>query len=153
MEEFAKDNRVTMDDIYLLLCRDLSLRASCMRRKIGCVIVKNGQIVGSGVNGSPKGLPLCSTTGCLRDCLGIPSGTQAAVCRGVHAEQNALLAAGLERAANATLYTNSFPCPICSKLMIQSEIARVVVCGQYRDEEGIQLLKQAGIQVTVHAEP
>ena len=153
MEDLAKENRVSMDEVYLMLCQDLAQRTNCLRRHIGCVIVRNGQIIGSGFNGAPKGLPLCSASGCIRDRLGISSGTQASICRGVHAEQNALLSAGLDRTVNATLYTNSYPCTVCAKLIIQAEIARVVISGHYSDEEGVQLLRQAGVQVTVLPEP
>ncbi|HEX2954457.1 MAG TPA: cytidine/deoxycytidylate deaminase family protein [Bacillota bacterium] len=149
MEDTGRESRLSMDEIYLQICRDLAKRTNCLRRQIGCLIVKNGQIVASGYNGAPKGLPLCSTKGCLRDELGIASGTQAEVCRGVHAEQNAIIGAGLDRASGATLYTNSFPCTVCAKLIIQAEIVRVVVGGGYPDREGIKLLKKAGIQVTI----
>ena len=153
MEEPGRESRLSMDEIYLRICRDLSQRTNCLRRKIGCLIVRSGQIVASGLNGAPKGLPLCGTTGCLRDQMGIARGTRAEVCRGVHAEQNAIVGCGLEKTSGATLYTNSFPCPVCAKLIIQAEIGRVVICGDYPDDEGIKLLRQAGIQVTILPEP
>lgn len=153
MEDSGRENRLSMDEVYLRICGDLSKRTNCLRRKIGCLIVRNGQIVASGFNGAPKGLPLCNTVGCLRDQMGIESGIKAEICRGVHAEQNAIIGGGVEKTSGATLYTNSYPCTICAKLIIQAEISRVVVSGEYPDEEGIKLLRQAGIQVSIMPDP
>lgn len=143
------DSRWSVDEVYLRICQVLAERTTCLRRKFGAVITHGEQIVGTGANGAPKGLPHCSSVGCLRDALSIPGGTRIEICRGMHAEQNAILRAGPGGCNGGTLYTNSFPCEVCAKLCIQAGLSRVVVAGDYPDRRGLTLLKQAGIEVTV----
>jgi len=143
------EGRWSTDEVYLRVCQVLAERTTCLRRKFGAVIARENQIVGTGVNGAPKGLPQCSSVGCIRDAQAIPSGTRIEVCRGVHAEQNAILQAGLAGCRGAALYISGFPCEVCAKLCIQAEIARVVVAGDYPDRRGLNLLRQAGIEVVI----
>lgn len=143
------EGRWSADEVYLRICQVLAERTTCLRRKIGAVVVKNGQVMGTGVNGAPKGLPHCTLIGCLRDNKAIPAGTQIEICRGVHAEMNAIIRAGQIGCSGGTLYTNGFPCEICAKLCIQAELSRVVVAGDYQDRSGLTLLLQSGIEVVV----
>ncbi len=143
------ENRWSTDEMYLRLCQVLAERTTCLRRRFGAIVVNEGRIVGSGVNGAPNGLAHCSEVGCLRDALSIPSGTQIEICRGVHAEMNALLQAGYSGCRGSTLYSNDFPCEICAKLCLQAGLARVVVAGDYPDRGGLSLLMKAGMEVAI----
>lgn len=126
--------------------------ASCFKadRKMGCVIVKNKRILTTGYNGAPAGIRSCVEKGeCMRQRLGIPSGQQAQICYGVHAEQNAIVQAaklGLSL-EGATLYVTNRPCSICARLIINAGIVRVVYRYDYPDEFSVQLLQEAGIPV------
>lgn len=127
----------------------VSSRSTCKRRKIGAIIVKDKQVLSTGYNGSPRGLPHCLDIGCLRDELGIASGTRHEICRAVHAEQNAIVQCARHGIPTKTsiLYVNINPCKICAKLIINAGISRVVYRGEYPDNEGIELLKEAGVKV------
>ncbi|MCW7076557.1 MAG: deoxycytidylate deaminase [Candidatus Syntropharchaeales archaeon] len=140
--------RIGWDEYWIKITQDISLRSTCIRRKIGAVIVKDKIIVSTGYNGAPRGFPHCIERGCIRDELGIQSGTHHEICRGVHAEQNALLQAGRD-AAGATLYVNAYPCKICAKMILNASIRRVVISGTYSDLEGIELLKCGGVNVII----
>lgn len=144
-----QDGRWSVDEVYLRVCQVLAERTTCLRRKFGAVIIKNGAVAGTGTNGAPKGLPHCASVGCLRDAQSIPSGTRIEICRGIHSEQNAILQAGPDGCSGGTLYTNSFPCEVCAKLCIQAGITRVVVAGDYPDRRGLSLLLQAGVELTI----
>jgi len=85
--------RLSWDDYFMEITRLVSKRSTCLRRHVGAVIVRNKRILTTGYNGAPRGLPHCSETGCLRDQLGIPSGQKQELCRGLHAEQNAIIQA------------------------------------------------------------
>ncbi|MHC1635859.1 MAG: deoxycytidylate deaminase [Candidatus Methanospirareceae archaeon] len=138
--------RIPWDEYWMNIVFDIAKRSTCVRRQIGAIVVKNNIIISTGYNGAPRGFPHCLDIGCLRDELGIKSGTKQEVCRGVHAEQNALLQAGRD-AEGATLYVNGFPCKICAKMIINAGIKRVVIRGEYSDREGLEFLKKAGIKV------
>lgn len=138
--------RISVDEYFMEIAKVVAKRSTCLRRQIGAVIVKNKIIVSTGYNGAPRGLPHCLDIGCIRDELGIASGERHEVCRGVHAEQNALIQAG-RSAEGATLYVNAYPCKICAKLIINAGIKRVVVSGEYSDTEGLDLLRDAGVEV------
>ena len=144
-----QDGRWSVDEVNLRICQVIAERTTCLRRKFGAVITKDGSIAGTGTNGAPKGLPHCASVGCLRDALSIPSGTRIEVCRGVHAEQNAILQAGPNGCKGGTLYTNGFPCEVCAKLCIQAGVSRVVVAGDYPDRRGLGLLLQAGVELAI----
>jgi dCMP deaminase len=85
--------------------------------------------------------------GCIRDKLGIASGTRLETCTAVHAEQNALIQAGTN-SRGSTLYSTIVPCPICARMTLNAQVARVVYIGDYSDLSGVELLKQAGAKVT-----
>ncbi len=146
--EFAK--RPTLNEYFMKICDDVSSRATCRRRKIGAVIVKDKQILSTGYNGAPKGLADCLEEGCLRDKLGIKSGTRHEICRAVHAEQNAIIQCAYHGVSSkdATLYVNSSPCRICAKMIINAGIKEVKYKGNYPDKEAFSLFKEAGIKVT-----
>lgn len=141
-------SRIGWDEYFARMVEVVKLRSTCKRHQYGAIVTLNNQIRGTGYNGAPSGMEHCTEIGCLRDELGIKSGTRHEICRAVHAEQNAILRA-LEfgNIQGATLYTNSYPCQICSKLIINSGVKKVVMSGTYSTTDGIELLKQAGINV------
>ena len=79
-------DRPNWDDYFMEIAQVVSKRSTCLRRSVGAVIVKNKQIVATGYNGTPKNLPHCEVTGCLREQLNVPSGKMHELCRGIHAE-------------------------------------------------------------------
>ncbi len=111
-------------------------RSTCLRRKVGAVIVKDKRILATGYNGAPSGLPHCAELGCLRERLSVPSGQRHELCRGLHAEQNAIIQAAYHGISikGATIYTTNMPCSICMKMIINAGIVRVIYEDGYPDE-------------------
>ncbi len=124
-------------------------RSTCLRRKVGAVIVRNNQVLATGYNGAPKNVKHCKETGCLREQLNVPSGQRHELCRGVHAEQNAIIQAAVNGTPiqNAELYCTTQPCIICAKMIINSEIKRVYVAEPYNDDMSEQMLAEAGVEL------
>lgn len=149
--------RISFDEMFISMCHIVSERSTCLRNKSGCLIVRDGAIVALGYNGAPKGMAHCSVQGCLCEENGLGVDSQPVPvndqnmysCRGVHAIQNALIQAGIEKARGATLYINQMPCAVCAKLVIQAEIERVVIAAPDNHNVITGLLKQAGIQVVI----
>lgn len=143
------NNRPTVDEYFCKMAKLISSRSTCTRRQVGAVLVREKQVVSTGYNGSPRNMPHCNEIGCLRDELGIESGTKLEVCRAVHAEQNAIIQCAVHGKAsrNSTLYVTISPCKICARMITNAEIDRVVISGYYQDTEGITLLKDAGVIV------
>ncbi len=134
----------------------VSTWTSCARegRAIGAVIVKDKRILTTGYNGAPSGITTCREKGCMRDKLNIKSGTCAERCYAVHAEQNAICQAAKLGVSveGATLYCTHQPCTICTRLIINSGITRVVYKFPYPDEFSMQLFAEAGIKVEQFAD-
>jgi dCMP deaminase len=126
----------------------VSLRSTCLRRKVGAVLIKDKRILTTGYNGVPTGVRHCSERGCLRDLMGIPSGERHELCRGLHAEQNAIIQAALHGVSikGATLYCTNHPCIICAKMVINSGITTVIYRDEYRDDLAGQMFAEAGIE-------
>jgi len=143
-------DRISWDDYFMKMAYLATERSTCLRRQIGAVLVKDNKVIATGYNGACRKTTDCFELGCLRDQLGIPSGTRAEVCRAVHAEQNAIIQAALSGASTkgATMYCTHSPCIICAKMMVNAEIARSVINEKYSESEYVELFKQAGIEVT-----
>ena len=126
----------------------VSLRSTCLRRKVGAVLVKDKRILTTGYNGVPTDIRHCSEVGCLRDQMGIPSGERHELCRGLHAEQNAIIQAALHGVSikGATLYCTNHPCIICAKMVINSGITTVIYRDEYMDDLASQMFTEAGIE-------
>ena len=140
--------RPTWDEYFMKITLLVAERSTCLRRKVGAVIVKDKQIVSTGYNGAPKGLRHCLEIGCLREEMGIPSGERHELCRGAHAEQNAIIqAAGSGTGmGGATMYCTDSPCSTCTKMIINAGIRRLVLGKKYPDELGEKLIREAGIE-------
>ncbi|ETR64832.1 MAG: dCMP deaminase, partial [Candidatus Magnetoglobus multicellularis str. Araruama] len=138
-----------MGSLFLRIISVVRERATCLKRKVGALIVKNKRILASGYNGAPSGIEHCNKTGCLRQQLSVPSGQRHELCRGLHAEQNAIIQAALHGVAieGATVYCDFLPCVICAKMIINAKIKRVVFTGYYPDDLAVQLFTETKIQL------
>lgn len=131
-----RKTRPGWDDYFMEIAKVVSSRSTCMRRSVGAVIVKNKQIVATGYNGTPKDLPHCEVTGCLREQLHVPSGQMHELCRGIHAEQNAVVQAAYHGVSvnGGTIYCTHQPCVVCTKILINAGIKRIVYANPYPDK-------------------
>jgi len=141
--------RPPWDEYFLEVAGVVSKRSTCLRRQVGAVIVKEKNILATGYNGSPAKLPHCEVTGCRREELGVKSGERHELCRGLHAEQNAIIQAALHGVSlkDSILYVTNEPCIICAKMIINAGIKEVVTAGNYPDEMAREFLDKAGIKV------
>ncbi|MDP7454655.1 MAG: deaminase [Candidatus Peribacteraceae bacterium] len=141
----TNEDRPTFDEIFMEIAYIWGKRSTCLRRNVGAVIAKDKQQLTAGYNGAPKGVPHCAQLGgCLREKLNIPSGQRHEICRGTHAEQNAITQAakfGIN-IEGATLYCNCFPCVICTKMIINAGIVTVVYDSDYDDPLSKEILGQ-----------
>jgi dCMP deaminase len=139
--------RPTWDEYFMKITHLVSERSTCMRRKVGAIIVKDKRIISTGYNGAPRGLAHCLEIGCLREQLEIPSGERHEMCRGAHAEQNAIIQAASSGISmeGATMYCTTAPCSTCAKMIINAGIERLVLGGRYPDQLGEDLISEAGI--------
>jgi dCMP deaminase len=122
-------------------------RSTCLRRRVGAVVVRDRMVMATGYNGPPKGTRHCDTVGCLRDQLGVPSGQRHELCRGLHAEQNAIVQAAYHGVSirGGTLYCTFRPCIICVKMIINAGLERVFFLGDYPDELAAGMAAEAGL--------
>jgi dCMP deaminase len=137
-------------DTYFLDIVDLvSRRSTCLRRAVGAGLVRDRRILATGYNGAPSKLQHCLDIGCLREQLNVPSGERHELCRGLHAEQNAIIQAALHGVSSkgSTLYCTNHPCVICAKMIINAGITRVVIRDGYSDQLAADMFKEAGIGV------
>ena len=137
---------------YFLSIADLvSKRSTCLRRRVGAVLVKDKRILATGYNGAPSNIRHCDITGCLRERLKVPSGERHELCRGLHAEQNALLQAALHGVSTegAKVYATTQPCIICAKMLINAGIKELIISAPYPDKMAKEFLKEAGIKVRI----
>lgn len=131
------------------IARVVATRSSCLRRQVGAVLVKNRQILATGYNGVPRGMAHCEERGCMRDQLGIPSGERHELCRGLHAEQNAIIQAAYHGIAvnGAELFCTHQPCVTCAKTLINAGITAVHFCGEYPDLLSVEMFEEAGTRL------
>lgn len=141
--------RPDWDNYFLDIVALVSKRSTCIRRAVGAGLVRDKRILATGYNGAPSKLQHCLDIGCLRQQLNVPSGERHELCRGLHAEQNAIIQAALHgvNTKGSTLYCTNHPCVICAKMIINAGIVRIVVRDGYRDQLAAQMLREAGIRV------
>lgn len=144
-----EQKRPGWDEYFMELAEVVAKRSTCLRRNIGAVVVKDKRVLATGYNGAPSGLAHCSDAGCLREKLGIPSGERVEMCRGLHAEQNALVQAArygipLE---GSFLYSTTEPCSTCAKMLINAGITKVIYKDPYPDQLSGELLSESNILV------
>ncbi len=146
--------RPSWDDYFMRIAGEVSGRSTCMRRHTGAVLVKGKRILSTGYNGVPSGLAHCEDVGCLREQRGIASGSNHELCRGIHAEQNAVIQAARHGITidGATVYSTHQPCVLCAKILINAGAVDIVFRDPYPDILAEELLSEAGIalrQITV----
>jgi dCMP deaminase len=149
-ERGKSSQRPDWDEYFMGIVELVALRATCLRRKVGAVLVKDRRLLSTGYNGAPSGLRHCLDIGCLREQCNVPSGERHELCRGLHAEQNAIIQAAFHGVSvkDATLYCTNHPCIICAKMIINAGITRIIVLEGYRDELAAEILGEAGILVS-----
>jgi len=145
--------RPSWDSYFLEIATVVASRSTCLRRKVGAVLVKERRLLTTGYNGAPVGLEHCLQRGCLRQEKGIPSGERHELCRGLHAEQNAIIQAALHGVSikGADLYCTNYPCSLCAKMLINAGVKRIVLQGHYPDELARQLFAEAEIEIVTLA--
>ncbi|MDD2439293.1 MAG: cytidine/deoxycytidylate deaminase family protein [Methanosarcinaceae archaeon] len=141
--------RPSLDEYFLEIAFVVGKRATCLRNNVGAVIVRDKRILSTGYNGAPRGMAHCFELGCMREQEHIPSGTRHEKCRAVHAEQNAIIQAALHGVSTdgATLYCTHQPCILCTKMIINAGIERVVYSTPYPDTDSLDFFQDAGITV------
>lgn len=141
--------RPSWEEYFMKITHDVAERSTCVRRAVGAVLVKDKRILATGYNGAPSGVTHCTARGCLRKEAGIPSGERQEVCRGLHAEQNAIIQAALHgvQIVDSLMYSTTQPCVTCAKMIINAGIRRVIFEGDYPDELALELLDEAGVYV------
>lgn len=144
-----KEERPSLDQYFMQMARLASMRSTCLRRKTGAVIVKEKHILSTGYNGAPKGLKHCKEVGCLRERLKVSPGERHELCRGLHAEENAIIQAALFGVSikDGTIYCTHHPCSVCAKMLINAGIKEIVYEEGYPDKLSKELLKESGIAV------
>lgn len=149
MNPQPKKFRPAWDDYFLQITDLVSSRSTCLRRQVGAVLVLEKRILATGYNGAPQGLPHCLDIGCLRETANIPSGERHELCRGIHAEQNAIIQAARYGISipGSTLYCTTLPCIICTKMLINAGIKRICYREGYSDRLSEEMLDQAGIEL------
>lgn len=142
-------SRPSWDQYFMQITEVVAKRSTCVRRQVGAIIVKDKQIISTGYNGAPRGLDHCLDIGCLRERLGVPSGQRHEICRGLHAEQNAIVQAAYHGVCirGGTIYSTHQPCFICAKMIINSGLLRVVYLEGYPDELASSIMKEADIEL------
>ena len=141
--------RPDWDTYFMRITKLVATRSSCLRRSVGAVLVNDKRILATGYNGAPAGMAHCEEAGCLRDQLHIPSGERHELCRGLHAEQNAIIQAARQgtEIKDSTLYCTTAPCSLCAKMLINAGVTRIVYEGSYPDERAMAFFAEAGVKV------
>lgn len=132
------------------IARLVATRSTCLRRNVGAVIVRDKQILATGYNGAPRNTPHCLDIGCLREKMHVKSGERHELCRGIHAEQNAIVQAATNGVSikKAMLYSTHHPCSLCVKLLINAGIKKVFYEEGYPDDLAVTLAEEAGLEIT-----
>jgi len=149
MENKELDSRPSWHEYFMAIAELVASRSTCLRRKVGAVLVKDHRILATGYNGAPSGIRHCLEVGCLREKLNVPSGQRHELCRGLHAEQNVLIQAAYHGicVANSILYCTNLPCIICTKMLINAGIKAIYFKEGYADELSKDMLEEAGVKL------
>jgi dCMP deaminase len=142
-------NRPSWEEYFMDIAALVARRSTCLRRAVGALIVKDKRILATGYNGAPSGIRHCGEVGCLRETMNIASGQRHELCRGIHAEQNAIIQAAYHGVCikDAVLFCTNLPCAICTKMIINAGIKKIFYQSGYADELSAGLLAEAGIEV------
>lgn len=143
------ETRPSYDEYFMEMAHVVAKRSTCLRRMVGAILVKEKHILSTGYNGAPKGLKHCSETGCLREDQNIPSGERHELCRGLHAEQNAIIQAAVFGVSikGSVLYCTNTPCVVCVKMLINAGVTEIIYAGEYPDELAKQLMSESTLKI------
>ena len=141
--------RPSWETYFMDIAHLVAKRSTCRRRAVGALLVKDKRILTTGYNGAPTGIKHCLDIGCLREELNIASGERHELCRGIHAEQNAIIQAALHGVSikDASLFCTNQPCSICAKMIINAGIRAIYYSSGYADSLSLDLLGEAGIKI------
>lgn len=146
--------RISWDAYFMKVAELVSERSTCLRRKVGAVVVRGKRVIATGYNGNciPGDVHCIDEGVCERDRMGVESGTRYEVGNCTHAEASAILQCAKfgTSTEGATLYVNCLVCVLCAKMIISAGIQRVVCIKEKRPQDGVALLKKAGIKVQFH---
>ena len=144
-----ENDRPSWEAYFMDIAFLVSKRATCLRRAVGAIIVKDKRILSTGDNGAPAGIKHCLESGCMREKLNIASGKNHELCRGIHAEQNAIIQAAYHGVSikGATLFCTNLPCSICAKMIINAGITKICYASGYADAMSKEMLAEAGVDV------
>jgi dCMP deaminase len=147
-----KSDRPSWETYFMDITMLVAKRSTCQRRAVGAVLVKDKRLLATGYNGAPSHLKHCLDIGCLREELKVPSGEKHELCRGIHAEQNAIVQAAFHGVSikGATLFCTNLPCAICAKMIINAGIDKIYFNEGYADSMSKEMLKEAGIELLKH---
>jgi len=144
-----ENNRPSYDEYFMEMAHVVSKRSTCLRRKVGAILVKDKHILSTGYNGAPKGLNHCVDVGCIRKDMSVKSGERHELCRGLHAEQNAIIQAAVfgVSISGSTLYCTNTPCVVCVKMLINAGVKEIIYSGDYPDELAKKMLGESSIKI------
>jgi dCMP deaminase len=147
------NNRPSWETYFMDIACLVAKRSTCTRRAVGAVIVKDRRVLATGYNGAPSNVRHCDEVGCLRRQMRVPSGERHELCRGIHAEQNAIIQAAMHGVPikKASLYCTNQPCSICAKMIINAGIAKIIYQSGYADPLATQMLAEAEVEL-IHLE-
>ncbi len=144
------DIRPSWDEYFMAITRQVATRSTCLRRKVGAIIVKDKRILTTGYNGAPMRVKNClERATCLREELGVVAGQRHEICRGLHAEQNALIQGAYHgvQVKGGVIYSTTQPCVMCAKMIINSGIGTIYHAEDYPDPLAAELLLEAGVKL------
>jgi dCMP deaminase len=147
-------SRLSWEEYFMEITKLVARRSTCLRRQVGAIIVKDKKILATGYNGAPTGVEHCVDVGCLREKLQVPSGERHELCRGLHAEQNAIIQAAYHGVSirGSTLFCTNLPCSICIKMIINAGITTVVYLDGYADGLSLDLIAKSGVKLIEFSE-
>lgn len=141
--------RPDWDEYFMSIARLVATRSTCIRRQVGAIIVKDKRILSTGYNGTPAGISHCRDSGCRREKLKVPSGERHELCRGLHAEQNAIIQSALHGVPvnGGMIYCTHEPCSVCAKMLINAGIREIRAAGKYPDPLAREMFAEAGVEI------
>ncbi len=143
------ETRPSWEAYFMEITALVAKRSTCRRRAVGAIIVKDKRVLATGYNGAPSNIRHCSEVGCLREKLNVPSGQKHELCRGIHAEQNAIIQAAYHGVAikGSVLFCTNLPCAICAKMIINAGIQKIYYQDGYADDISQEMIAEAGIEL------
>lgn len=143
------EGRPSWESYFMDITELVSKRSTCLRRAVGAIIVKDKRVLATGYNGAPSKVRHCTEVGCLREQLNVASGERHELCRGIHAEQNAIIQAAFHGVSvnGASLFCTNLPCSICAKMIINAGIRKIYYLSGYADTLSREMLDEAGVEI------